>query len=104
MEHAMKRWHYIRNGSSLKLDSDRCIGCSACLQVCPHQVFGMQGRKAQILDRDACMECGACARNCPVQALQVQPGVGCVAAILIGKLRGTAPTCECGGSKGGACC
>jgi len=54
-------------------------------------------------DRDACMECGACARNCPTGALSVKAGVGCAAAIIVGALRGTEPTCGCGseGQAGG---
>lgn len=98
----MKSWHYLKNGTTLKLDTPACIGCGACVEVCPHGVFSIQDRKATIVDRPACMECGACARNCPVEALAVTPGVGCVAAIIIGKLRGTAP--DCSGGEGSSCC
>lgn len=98
----MKRWHYLRNGMTLALDAPACIGCGACVEVCPHEVFTLQDSKAGIMDRAACMECGACAHNCPVNALSVTPGVGCVAAIIIGKLRGTAPDCSCG--EGSSCC
>ena len=51
---------------------------------------------------------GARARNCPAGAIKVQVGVGCAAAIIIGKLRGTAPVCDCGSRSGegaeGGCC
>jgi ferredoxin len=93
----MKNWqHYLKNGTSLELEPDRCIGCAACIAVCPHAVFRMEAGKTVIAERAACMECGACARNCPTGALRVQPGVGCAAAIIIGKLKGTAPDCGCG--------
>lgn len=94
--------HYLKNVSTLKLSSDRCIGCGMCTQVCPHGVFSIEDRKASITDRDACMECGACVFNCPVFALQVQQGVGCAAAIIQGFLTGTEP--NCGGSDGGSGC
>jgi len=97
--------YYIKNGETLGYDPDRCIGCLDCIDVCPHDVFEADATigKIRIRDRRACMECGACARNCPTGALTVQPGVGCVAAIVAGKLRGTAPSCDCGtGTKG--CC
>jgi ferredoxin len=42
---------------------------------------------------DACTECGACQKNCPFAAIEVEEGVGCAAAILIGLLTGTEPTC-----------
>jgi hypothetical protein len=34
----------------------------------------------------------------------VTAGVGCAAAIIGGMLRGTQPTCGCGGSAAGDCC
>ena len=133
----MNKEYYLKNGESLRLESELCVGCGACLEVCPHAVFVMEetiARKegvgaglaegqaegfgaaslagaadieprprkaARIRDREACMECGACARNCPASALSVKAGVGCAQAIIIGKLRGTAPDCGCGSS---GCC
>ena len=100
---------YMKNGETLALDESACIGCGACIDVCPHAVFRLEEGKASITRREHCMECGACARNCPVGALSVKAGVGCASAIIIGKLRGTAPTCGgdscCGesGSKGCSC-
>ena len=104
---------YMKNGETLALDEAACIGCGACVDVCPHAVFRVESGKASVEKRGACMECGACARNCPVGAISVKAGVGCAGAIIIGKLRGTAPTCggeECCGSKksgpkkSGPCC
>jgi NAD-dependent dihydropyrimidine dehydrogenase PreA subunit len=98
---------YPKNGETLVLDTGSCIGCGACVDVCPHAVFRIEAGKAAIASRAACMECGACARNCPVGALSVEAGVGCAGAIILGKLRGTAPTCGgdsgCGSSKSGCC-
>jgi NAD-dependent dihydropyrimidine dehydrogenase PreA subunit len=88
---------YLRNVVTLRLDPDRCTHCGMCLQVCPHAVFQMAGRKVHIVDRDRCMECGACAKNCPAGAITVRAGVGCATAVIHGKLRGTEPTCDCSG-------
>lgn len=96
----MKRG-YLKNGETLTLNAVACVGCGACVDVCPHAVFAIRAGKAEIADRAACMECGACARNCPTGALAVTAGVGCAAAIILGKLRGTEPTCDCGGDSGG---
>jgi NAD-dependent dihydropyrimidine dehydrogenase PreA subunit len=107
---------YMKNGETLALDAETCIGCGACVDVCPHAVFHLEDRTAIIARRSTCMECGACARNCPTAAIRVEAGVGCAGAIILGKLRGTAPTCGgpagcgdssagCGGdAKGAACC
>lgn len=100
---------YLKNGETLSLDASRCVGCGACVNVCPHAVFAMEAGKVGIADRVSCMECGACAKNCPADALAVTAGVGCAAAIIRSKIFGTAPTCDCGSDAGGkkknnACC
>ena len=92
----MSELRYLPNVVTLKLDRDKCIGCGRCAMVCPHAVFVIENQEARIVDRDACMECGACAKNCPVDALEVEAGVGCAAALIIGALKGTKPTCDCG--------
>lgn len=84
---------YLKNVVTLQHDVEQCTGCGMCLNVCPHRVFVPDGGKVRIADRDKCMECGACARNCPFDAIEVEEGVGCAAAILIGMLTGTEPTC-----------
>ena len=93
----MPKLKYIRDVVTLKLNQLRCIGCGMCLNVCPHAVFEMDGKKAQIVNRNDCMECGACAQNCPTTAVTVRAGIGCVTAIITGALRGTEPTCACSG-------
>jgi len=67
---------YIKDVVTLELDASKCTGCSMCISVCPHGVFGLENRKAFIADKDRCMECGACQKNCPSGALKVTQGVG----------------------------
>jgi ferredoxin len=104
----MREYRYLKNGESLSICGDSCIGCGACIEVCPLGVLELRGGKAAICDRGLCMECGACARNCPAKAISVSAGVGCATAIIQGKLRGTEPSCGCGSGpnagSGGACC
>lgn len=93
---------YLTDVTTLSFNRQQCVGCGMCIEVCPHNVFELQQKKATLLDRDACMECGACMRNCPTGAIHVRPGVGCAYAIVLGKLRGTEPTCGC--SDDATCC
>ncbi|PJB80877.1 MAG: ferredoxin [Acidobacteria bacterium CG_4_9_14_3_um_filter_49_7] len=88
---------YLHNVVTLKLDQDKCIGCGRCVEVCPHRVFRLNDRKADIVQHQKCMECGACALNCPVEVISVRSGVGCAYAVLKGKSQGTGPDCGCCG-------
>ena len=79
---------YLPNVTTLTLDTDACVGCGMCTEVCPHGVLMMEERKVLVADLDACMECGACANNCPAEALRVTPGVGCAAYIIQSWIKG----------------
>lgn len=78
----MKSLRYIEGVATVTLDRNICVGCSMCINVCPHQVFSITEKKAFLIDKDGCMECGACAANCPVGAINVTPGVGCASLII----------------------
>ena len=80
----MKNSIYLKNVVTLKLNEDKCTGCGMCLDVCPHEVFKMNGKHVTIQNRDACMECGACSLNCSANAIFVQSGVGCAAVVISG--------------------
>ncbi len=78
----MKGFRYLHNVATLELNTEACIGCGRCTEVCPHQVFTVEGGKARVVDFNVCMECGACAKNCAVKAIQVESGVGCATGLI----------------------
>ena len=90
----MRSLRYLKN-NTLSLNDEKCVGCGNCLEVCPHGVFYMDGKKALIINKDNCMECGACHTNCPADAISVDAGVGCAAAVITGILTGSGPACGC---------
>ena len=94
----MMKHKYLKNVATLCLSAEKCIGCGICAEICPHRVFSVGDKKVQIKDKDLCMECGACARNCPANAITVDAGVGCAAAVIMGWLTGSEPSCDCSGS------
>ena len=95
------RHRYLKDVTTLSLNSDKCVDCELCSVVCPHGVFDVGNGKIRIVAKDYCIECGACALNCPTKALEVNPGVGCAAAFIKGWITGGEPSCDCGG---GNCC
>src|SRR6056297_1841147 len=49
--------------------SDKCIGCTACVRVCPVQAISGERKQKHILDPILCIDCSACGRVCPVGAV-----------------------------------
>ena len=45
---------------------DRCIGCQACVDACPHDVLAIVDGTASAVAPDLCMEDTACQAECPV--------------------------------------
>lgn len=95
----MQGFTYLSGVVTLRYDPDLCNGCRRCIDVCPHQVFDMQEKRARIVLEDACMECGACSLNCEPGALSVNSGVGCAAGLLVEWWREVT-----GNKNAGACC
>ncbi|MFA7057113.1 MAG: 4Fe-4S binding protein [Candidatus Cloacimonadales bacterium] len=53
---------------AVKVDKGTCIGCGACVDVCPVQALSMVDDKAEC-DGAICIDCGACISVCPVSAI-----------------------------------
>lgn len=53
---------------SVKVDYAKCIGCVACMKVCPTKAIRVREKKARI-SYDRCIDCGGCLRVCPHNAI-----------------------------------
>ena len=52
---------------SVRLDTDKCKGCTNCIKHCPTEAIRVRGGKAQII-AERCIDCGVCIRVCPHHA------------------------------------
>jgi thioredoxin reductase (NADPH) len=51
------------------INDDRCIGCEACIDVCPTEVLDLVDHKVRVSRFSDCVQCEQCATSCPTQAL-----------------------------------
>lgn len=51
------------------IDKNKCIGCRACVNICPVGAISMQNGKA-VIDQNKCTHCGKCFDVCPQKAIR----------------------------------
>ena len=54
----------------IKVNLDKCTGCSICVSVCPFAIIEMIDDKAQI--QEGCTLCGACQEACSYEAILIE--------------------------------
>ncbi len=55
---------------SYHIIEDKCIGCTACVRVCPVDCISGEVKKPHLIDQDACIKCGACYDKCKFDAIE----------------------------------
>lgn len=56
---------------ALKVDTEKCFGCTHCMQICPTEAIRID-RGVAVIDDQRCVDCGNCLRACPVDAFYVE--------------------------------
>jgi len=51
----------------VKIDSDKCVGCGGCIDLCPSIAISMIDDLV-VIDAQLCTECGICVKVCPMNA------------------------------------
>lgn len=72
LEHIQSK--YCATGSctglnKFKIDPKVCIGCTACVKVCPVKCISGQPGKPHQIDEQKCIKCGACRKVCKFGAV-----------------------------------
>lgn len=57
--------------AELSYHPEHCIGCGACVAVCPNGCHVLDDASGHKLRRTDCTVCGICAKACPVGALSM---------------------------------
>ncbi len=60
-----KKYHAI------KVDIEKCFGCTHCVKACPTEAIRIKNGKA-VIDDKRCVDCGNCKRVCPVDAFYIE--------------------------------
>lgn len=54
---------------AVNVNKDSCIGCGACVGVCPVAALSIDGDGKANCDAGSCIDCGACVGTCPTSAI-----------------------------------
>lgn len=54
------------------IDTDKCIGCGECVDVCPADVYEIQDEKSVVVNGEECLGCESCIEVCEQGAITVE--------------------------------
>ena len=54
----------------VEIDKKKCIGCGACISICPVGAILINNEGKAAVDKKKCINCGSCLGICPVEAIK----------------------------------
>jgi len=52
-----------------KITPEKCIGCTACVRVCPTKAIDGKVKEKHVINQEKCIKCGACMTTCKFGAI-----------------------------------
>ena len=69
---AARRGKYEQHcGAAPEVNADHCVGCGACVAVCPAGCLKLKAKKISF-DKESCLGCGECAVVCRTKAIEIR--------------------------------
>jgi heterodisulfide reductase subunit A len=57
-------------GSTAEIDIDVCVGCEACIKICPYSAISKdEDTETVVVNKVVCKGCGVCSASCPHNAI-----------------------------------
>ncbi|MDR2160959.1 MAG: 4Fe-4S dicluster domain-containing protein [Desulfovibrio sp.] len=53
------------------VDAEKCTGCGECVDICPAEVYELEGGKSVPAKADDCLGCQTCVDTCESKAINV---------------------------------
>jgi len=54
-----------------EVDSEKCVGCGECVEICPVEVYELQNEKSVVVKEEECLGCESCVEVCEQKAITV---------------------------------
>jgi NAD-dependent dihydropyrimidine dehydrogenase PreA subunit len=56
----------------IEIDTEKCIGCGDCVDICPAEVLELQDGKSVPINIEDCIDCGSCVAVCEQRAITME--------------------------------
>ena len=59
-------------GYNVNVDTDKCVGCGECVDVCPVEVYEIKDGKSEPVNSEECLGCESCVEVCETSSITVE--------------------------------
>ena len=62
----------LTSAYKITFDSDKCVGCGQCVDICPVSVWEMHDGKSDPVNAEECLGCESCTGVCEHDAIVIE--------------------------------